>query len=118
MAREEEIKCYMEKLGISYEEAEQLWEDDKEDYIGDEGEEMQAKAKKNIRNQGQSTKKRKKATREKKVDNEKLEILKLCQGILEENGIIATIEKEVAIHFEIEDTQFTLQLTRHRPLKK
>ena len=118
MAREEEIKWYMEKLGISYEEAEQLWEDDKEDYIGDEGEEMQAKAKKNIRNQGQSTKKRKKATREKKVDNEKLEILKLCQGILEENGIIATIEKEVAIHFEIEDTQFTLQLTRHRPPKK
>lgn len=76
------------------------------------------KQKKNIRHQEQSTKKRKKTTREKKVDNEKLKILKLCQGILEENGIIATIEKEVAIHFEIEDTKFTLQLTRHRPPKK
>lgn len=118
MTREEEIKGYMKNLGISYEEAEQLWEDDKEDFIGEEGEKMQAKAKKNIRHQEQSTKKRKKTTREKKVDNEKLEILKLCQGILEENGIIATIEKEVAIHFEIEDTKFTLQLTRHRPPKK
>lgn len=118
MAREEEIKCYMEKLGISYEEAEQLWEDDKEDYIGDEGEEMQAKAKKNIRHQEQSTKKRKKTTRERKIDNEKLEILKLCQGILEENGVLATIEKEVSIHFEIEDTKYTLKLTKHRPPKK
>ena len=118
MTKEQEIQKHMQVLGLTREEAEQLWEDDKEDFIGDEGEGMQAKAKKNIRNQGQSTKKRKKTTREKKVDNEKLEILKLCQGILEENGIIATIEKEVAIHFEIEDTQFTLQLTRHRPPKK
>ena len=118
MTKEQEIQKHIQVLGLTREQAEQLWEDDKEDFIGDEGEGMQAKAKKNIRNQGQSTKKRKKATREKKVDNEKLEILKLCQGILEENGIIATIEKEVAIHFEIEDTQFTLQLTRHRPPKK
>lgn len=118
MAREEEIKCYMEKLGISYEEAEQLWEDDKEDYIGDEGEEMQIKAKENIRHQERSTKKRKKTTKERKVDNEKLEILKLCQGILEENGVLVTIEKEVAIHFEIEDTKYTLKLIKHRLPKK
>ena len=36
-AKEKEIRKYMEKLGISYEEAEQLWEDDQEDYIGEAG---------------------------------------------------------------------------------
>ena len=37
--KEKAVKTYMEKLGISREDAEQLWEDDQADYIGEEGEE-------------------------------------------------------------------------------
>ena len=47
MSKEETIKKYMTSLKISRAEAEQLFEDDAEDFIGEEGEEMTAKAKKN-----------------------------------------------------------------------
>ena len=46
MTKEEEIKRYMEKLEISREEAEQLWEDDHEDTVLPEVAEMEKKAKK------------------------------------------------------------------------
>ena len=45
MTKEQQIKSYMDKLKISREEAEQLWKDDQEDYIGEEAEEMTRKAK-------------------------------------------------------------------------
>ena len=45
MDKEKIIKDYMKKLGISREEAEQLYEDDLEDFIGEEGEAMTEKAK-------------------------------------------------------------------------
>ena len=40
MDKEKQILTYMEKLKISRKEAEELWEDDQEDFIGDDGEEM------------------------------------------------------------------------------
>ena len=43
--KEKQILKFMESLKISREEAEQLWEDDQEDYIGEEAEEMTRKAK-------------------------------------------------------------------------
>ena len=46
MSKEETIQKYMTNLKISRAEAEQLFEDDAEDFIGKEGEEMTAKAKK------------------------------------------------------------------------
>ena len=45
MTKEQQIQNYMTKLNISYEEALQLWEDDQEDFIGEEGEKMTQKAK-------------------------------------------------------------------------
>ena len=45
MDKEKQILSYMNSLKISREEAEQLWEDDQADYIGEEGEEMTKKAK-------------------------------------------------------------------------
>lgn len=118
MSREKTIKQYMEHLGISKEEATQLWEDDQEDYIGEEGEKMQEKAKENCKRYESSTKKRKPRTVERKVDTEKLAILELCAGILEENGVICTIEKEICVHFNLNDTEYSLKLTKHRPPKK
>ena len=43
--KEKQIQNYMKNLQISREEAEQLWEDDQEDFIGEEGEAMTEKAK-------------------------------------------------------------------------
>ena len=40
MTKEQQIENYMKSLQISRAEAEQLYEDDKEDFIGEEGEEM------------------------------------------------------------------------------
>ena len=69
MNKEQAIEQYMKSLDISREEAEQLWEDDQADYIGEEGEEMTAKAKQ-IRRYEQADKPRAKAPREKKLDED------------------------------------------------
>lgn len=118
MTKEEQIKSYMNKLKISREEAEQLWEDDQEDYIGEEGEEMTKKAKE-IKNYTQSDKtKRKKSTRERKVDHVKRYLLQLAEDGLE--GFVENVEyqNEVSISFDYEGEHYSLKLTRHRPPKK
>lgn len=112
MTKEQIIQNYMKSLEISREEAEQLYEDDKEDFIGEEGEKLQAKA-----NQVKPKADRKKKVskpKERKVDTEKLEILTLVKNCLEQNGYEVELEKEIAIHFG----EYTLKLTRHRPPKK
>ena len=43
--KEKTILDYMQKLDISREEAEQLFEDDENDFIGEEGEQMTEQAK-------------------------------------------------------------------------
>lgn len=74
--------------------------------------EMGAKA---IKHNAQAEKPRKKSTKERKVDTEKLTILTMLAETLAENGYNdAQIEKEIAIHF----SNYSLKLTRHRPLKK
>ena len=70
MSKDEIIKQYMESLQISIEEATQLWEDDQEDYIGEDGEEMTTKAK-SIKRYEQSAEPRKeRKPREIKKDEE------------------------------------------------
>ena len=75
--------------------------------------EMEIKAK-GLKHYEQSEKSRKKPTRERKVDTDKLEILKRVKCLLEDYGYEVELEKEVALHFG----EYTLKLTRHRPQKK
>lgn len=75
--------------------------------------EMEIKAK-DLKHYEQSEKPRKKPTRERKVDTDKLEILKRVKCLLEDYGYEVELEKEVALHFG----EYTLKLTRHRPQKK
>lgn len=75
--------------------------------------EMEIKAK-GLKHYEQSTKPRKKTTRERKIDTEKLKILTLVKNALLNSGYDVEIEKEVALHFG----EYTLKLTRHRPQKK
>ena len=70
MTKEQEIQKYMEKLDISREEAEQLWEDDHEGYESPEMVEMEKKAKQ-LKRYEKSGVAKKRTPKERKVDEEK-----------------------------------------------
>jgi hypothetical protein len=63
----------------------------------------------------QEKKERKKSTKERKVDNEKLAILTEVNKVLESLGYTTEIENEHSIHFE--DGKYTLKLIRHTKKK-
>ena len=89
MDREKIINDYMVKLKISREEAEQLFEDDENDFIGEDGEAMTEKAKAN-RHREESGKKRKQSTRQPKIDELKviqMDILSAIQRFCISHGI-------------------------------
>lgn len=128
MDKEKVIQNYMKSLGISREDAEQLWEDDQADYIGEQGEEMTLKAKE-IRRYEQSTEKKERKPREKKIDQEKVAILEYLVNrmesrhcVLEEDEwdfdkiIVANPQKEIT--FRVGENEYSLTLTKHRPPKK
>lgn len=118
--KEREIAQYMKKLDISREEAEQLWRDDQDDFIGDEGEEMTAKAKQ-LKNYTHSEKtKRKKSSKERKVDTDKKYLLDLIATLYEglETIEITGRKTETEINFSYNNEKYTLKLTKHRPPKK
>ena len=111
--KEKAIKIYMEKLGISREDAEQLWEDDQADYIGEEGEKMTENAKE-LRRYEKGKSSRKKVVKERKVDTIKKHLFDLViNGIAEE---VEQIERhnEVSIAFVYNNENYSLKLTRHR----
>lgn len=128
MTREQQIEQYMKSLQISREEAEQLYEDDQEDYIGEEGEQMTEKAKE-IRRYEQSAEKKERKPREKKIDQEKVEILNWVEGALvgrhsiieEEEWDFSEVAKpnpQKEITFRVGENEYSLTLTKHRPPKK
>lgn len=111
--KEKAIKNYMEKLKISREDAEQLWEDDQADYIGEEGEKMTENAKE-LRRYEKGKSSRKKVVKERKVDTIKKHLFDLViNGIAEE---VEQIERhnEVSIAFIYNNENYSLKLTRHR----
>lgn len=116
MSKEDTIKKYMNSLKISRAEAEQLFEDDAEDFIGAEGEEMTAKAKANGVIERQVKKKR--PPRERKVDTEKGYILNCVKGLVEEiGGNDTSVKTETELSFVYNGNNYTLKLTKHRPPK-
>lgn len=122
MTREQQIEQYMKSLQISREEAEQLYEDDQEDYIGEEGEQMTEKAKE-IRRYEQSAEKKERKPREKKIDQEKVEIIDFLYTEILNNGHIEfenvnVIKPQKEITFRIGENKYSLTLTKHRPPKK
>lgn len=122
MSKEEQIQKYMVSLGLSREDAEQLWEDDQADFIGEEGEEMTQKAKQ-IRRYEQAEKPREKAQRKQKIDEEKVQIIDFIWGcMLNETHLIELENIEVTnpqkeITFRVGGNAYTLNLIKHRPKK-
>jgi hypothetical protein len=113
MTKEEQIKSYMTKLKISREEAEQLWEDDQEDYIGEVGEEMTKKAKE-IKRYEKADKPKSKSKKERKIDENKKAILDKLHKALETFVKITNVKTETEISFVYNDENYTLKLTKHR----
>ena len=127
MDKEKIIKDYMKKLGISREEAEQLYEDDLEDFIGEEGEAMTEKAKA-IKIRGDSEEKKKKTTRQPKIDELKVSILQYIADRMQSRHccveedewdfdkiFIKNPQKEII--FMVDNCEYSLTLIKHRPKK-
>lgn len=111
--KEKEIQRHMQVLGLTREQAEQLWEEDNSDFVSEEMAEMERKAKQNRRYE-QADKPRAKANREKKLDSEKVEIIKILKKALTDKGFNAIIVNEQR---EISFNDFSITLTKHRPKK-
>ena len=73
--------------------------------------ELKAKGIKNYTSTDKVKKPRK--PKERKVDSDKLEILKIVAAALESEGYEVQFENEVALHFD----DYSLRLVRHRPKK-
>lgn len=115
--KEKQILLYMKQLDISREEAEQLWEDDQEDYIGEEGEEMTKKAKEIKRYEKAEKPSKPRAKKERKIDENKKLILDKLHKTLEAFVKITNVKTETEINFVYNDEKYTLKLTKHRPKK-
>ena len=127
MTKEQEIQKYMDKLGITKEEAEQLWQDDHEDYVSPEMAEMEKKAKQ-IKRYEKSDAPRKKTSRERKPDPDKREIISTVAKNLERCVFdrvddydlcvdIKILKPEREITFRVGSDEYSLVLTKHRPKK-
>lgn len=124
----DEIKKYMEKLGISKEEAIQLYEDDRDGYESPEMKEMERKAK-HVKRYEKGATPRKKTTREKKIDPIKREIISTITNNLSrcwfdelgdeqnEPHLIHVTNPERYIDFFVGSDHYTITLTKHRAPK-
>ena len=115
--KEKEIQKYMTALGISREEAEQLWQDDHDEVVTPEMAEMEAKAKK-IKRYEKSDTPRKKTERVRKVDEEKKHLLAdyrvLTEGL---GGKITAVKNEAEFSFTFNGNAYTVKLVKHRAPK-
>lgn len=114
--KEKAILDYMKKLDISREEAEQLFEDDENDFIGEEGEQMTKQAKKAGRHYEQKGE-RKKSTRERKVDTDKHELMQCVQFGIKEIVQNLQIKTENECSFSFNGCEYSLKIIKHRPKK-
>ena len=119
MTREQQIEHYMKSLQISRADAEQLYEDDQADFIGEEGEEMTVKAKE-VRRYEQSAEKKERKPREKKLDEDKVKIISFLQRVMTDSDALNVVIKneQREITFCYNGAEYSLTLTKHRPPKK
>lgn len=117
MTKEQAVANYMKNLKISKEEAEQLYEDDLADYIGEEGEEMTQKAKEIRRYEQKAEKSDNKPAKKRtvKTSDEKVALFAVITESLATNGTQFEILKEnKLIQVVIGDKIFKIDLIEQR----
>jgi len=119
---EEKILKAMKSLDLTREEAiEMLMEDEAVDKMSmkEVTNDLTDEQKKVIKDSTKTTsKKRGKVKRERKVDTEKKMLLEiLADALLDEIGVKAEMENEVALHFTYNESAYDLKLIKHRPPK-
>lgn len=108
----------MKSLDITEEEAKQLIADDEEDFIGEDGERMEEKAKHIKRYEKADTLKKKlKAPKERKVDENKAYIMGILHKALENVVKITKVQTETEINFVHNDEEYTVKIIKHRKKK-
>ena len=118
MTKEQQIENYMKSLQISRAEAEQLYEDDKADFIGEEGEEMTKKAKE-VRRYEKADKPKEKKKREVKLDEDKVKIISFLERVMVDSDALEVFVKnpQKEITFLYNGCEYSLNLIKHRPPK-
>ena len=112
-----EIQHNMKALGISEEEAVNMWLDDN-DYTENEVVEELTKKAKSVKRYEQAEKPRKKTVKERKVDEEKKHLINILVTSL--NGEVSNIsvKNEAEFSFICNENSYTVKLVKHRPPKK
>lgn len=115
-----EIDKSMKLLGVSHDEAVQMWLED-EGYLENEVvEELTAKAKVNrVNHEAKASKPQKSVKRERKPDEEKENLIRILANCLKNAGFEAEItNKSKIIEFNVNSNHYKLDLIKQRPPKK
>jgi hypothetical protein len=115
-----EIDKSMKILGLTKDEAVQMWLED-EGYLENEVvEELTAKAKENkVSREAKSDKPRKVVKRERKPDEEKENLIEILSNCLKDNGFEVNVtNKSKIIEFNVGENHYKLDLIKQRPPKK
>lgn len=114
-----EVDKLVDALGISMAEAAELWLTDNGKMVNEDQEKANAEAAHNKRRYEQAEKPRKKVTKERKVDENKRDLLEIIQKALENSGNCTDFvqNNEVDLHFKAFGDDFTVKLTKHRKKK-
>lgn len=124
--REKEIAELMQKLGISHDEATELWMFDHGEVENEEVEELTEKAK-SVKRYEKSDAPRKKTVKARKVDEIKVEIIltlaqNLTRVVLNDEDLsmikdIVVVKPEREIAFTLKGESYSVVLTKHRQKK-
>lgn len=124
--REKEISELMQKLGISHDEAMELWMFDHGEAENEEVDELTEKAK-SIKRYEKSDAPRKKTVKARKVDEIKVEIIltlaqNLTRVVLNDEDLsmikdIVVVKPEREIAFTLKGESYSVVLTKHRQKK-
>lgn len=112
-----EIQHNMKALGISEKEAVNMWLDDN-DYTENEVVEELTKKAKSVKRYEQAEKPRKKTVKERKVDEEKKNLINILVTALGNEVSNISVKNEAEISFICNENSYTVKLVKHRPPKK
>ena len=112
-----EIETFKTKYNLTQDEAIQLWLEDN-DYLENEVVNELVEKTKGQRHYEKSTKERKPSTRERKVDEEKADLLNLLIEGITKKYLVDSVKNEAEFSFHVGETSYTVKLVKHRPPKK